>query len=106
VGLSLLYCHWDNEGRLLANPVHVTQANAHRYQAGRAKGKGNRLDLLSHLKSGSACQVHHLKHWRVCSLKHLAVVTVALHSKLTSGAVKRLPMPPGGQQVVPPMSVA
>ena len=78
VGLTLLYCHWDDNGDLLAHPYLV---------------RGAMVDWH---------EVHHTCHWSECSVKHLAVVTIALHQKLTSGQVKSLPRPPGGLLLAPP----
>lgn len=72
VGISLLYCHWDDNGDLLAVPYRVTAAT-----------------LEDH-------EVHHLRGWHRASLKFFAVVPKQLHRKLNSGQVRRLPMPPGG----------
>lgn len=79
LGLSLLYSLWNNDGELLPVPHVVTVAQAEQYE------------------------VHHLKdRWGNCELRGLVVVSVALHQKLTSGTIKDLPMPPGGQPVRPP----
>jgi hypothetical protein len=81
LGLALLFCLWDDNGRLRMHPLRVTSAMAENFE------------------------VHHLKK-RVfsCQVKDLAVVSVALHSKLTAGIVKDLPIPVGGQPLQVPLS--
>ena len=76
VGLSVLYCCWDDDGNFVA-PYRVTPADASNYE------------------------VHHLRGWADNSLRNLAVVTKPLHKKLSTGKLKRLRMPLGGQPMVP-----
>ena len=78
VGLTLLYCHWDDNGALLANPYLVRGAL-----------------MGSH-------EVHHLCGWSECSVQLMVVVTTVLHQKLTSGEVKKLPRPPGRLKLAAP----
>jgi hypothetical protein len=66
VALSLLLCYWDGDGALLAHPYQVTAAT-----------------LDDH-------EVHHRRGWSSQGLRDLAVVPLALHRKLNSGAIRRL----------------
>ena len=45
LGLSLLFCNWDDNGNLLARPYQVSAQRADFYE------------------------VHHLRHWCSCQLK-------------------------------------
>lgn len=72
VALSLLKCHWDEDGCLLSAPYAVSLGTMHLHE------------------------VHHLAGFSVCSLKHLAVVPTVLHKKLESGEVEQLLRPTGG----------
>jgi hypothetical protein len=80
LALSLLHCCWDDDGNLI-RPYKVRVGTEDQYE------------------------VHHLRHWSSCRLKDLAIVSRALHAKLTSGAIKRLAMPQGGQPIQTPEQV-
>lgn len=81
LALSLTMCHWNVHGQLLAVPYQVPAGSLDSYE------------------------VHHLRGWHRASLKFLAVVPIALHKKLSTGEIKRLPMPAGGIRMVPAISV-